>query len=260
MRCGSAQLPDGSLVGGKILDPTGVGRALKQLLVRTDITGQRALVAASDSGATFRVLQLAPSATHQEVEAEVAREIVLDPERMATGWVDVPNANPDRRLVYAAGWDRSVVPAVSQALEVAGVEPVVVELKSASVARTVQEPSCIVLDMATNPIEIFLIDEHVPQLWHAFELKADRLDDLASALAGPLRSVLRFYKRGREAGLAYREPVLISGEQALPAQMLTSLSEMIDQPVAPLPLPPRVPAHVRHATYLACLGLLMRRS
>ena len=37
------------------------------------------------------------------------------------------------------------------------------------------------------------------------------------------------------------------------------LAELVGQPVQALPVPARVPPHVRHSTYLACLGLLMRR-
>jgi hypothetical protein len=242
-----------------VIDPAAVAQTLKQLMARTDVTATHAFVAASDAVATFRILHLPITATDRDVEAAVARELTLDPETTATRWVDVPSTNASR-LVYAAAWDRALVKKMTDALKMAGVEPVVVELRSASVARAVEEPACIVIDMTSNPVELVLIDAKMPQLWHSFELPAGGGDDLAAALAVPLRSVLRFYRRRAEADFRTTAPIFISGDQAVPAQALTALAEIMQQPVSALPPPPRTPPQVRHATYLACLGLIMRRN
>ncbi|HYM67278.1 MAG TPA: hypothetical protein VEW68_08315, partial [Patescibacteria group bacterium] len=55
MRCGSGGTPPGSIVNGKIVDAQGVAGALRQLVARTEIQENRALVAVSDALATFRV-------------------------------------------------------------------------------------------------------------------------------------------------------------------------------------------------------------
>lgn len=259
IRCGSGGTPAGSLIAGKVLDVDGVGSALRQLLARTEIAQTRALIAASDAVATFRVIRLPPAATDQEVDAAVARELPLDPERMSTRWVDVSSGR-ELRLVYAVAWDRALVKAVTDAARHAGLDPIAVDLKSACVARAVAEPSCVVLDMSSDPVEIFLIDGHVPQVWHSHKLDAPAGDDIGPMLAGPLRSVLRFYRRSR--GTEYRSsaPILISSEQGLSAQATSRLAQLLEHPVAPLPIPRRVPPEIRHATYLTCLGLIMRRS
>lgn len=259
MRSGTATTPAGSLIGGRVQDPTAVGTTLKQLLARNDITDTRALVAASDAVATFRVLRYPPAASDAEVDSAIARELPLDPSRMATRWVDLRRA-PDMREVYAASWDRAQVKNIVDAVKLAGLEASVVELKSTSVARAVSEPSCVVLDLSTNPMEAILIDRCVPQIWHSFEADVSESDDLAPALAGPLRSVLRFYKGRRDTDYGPNCPVLISGEQILPTDVVARLSELVDHPVRPLPMPTRVPLDIRHTTYLTCLGLVMRRT
>jgi hypothetical protein len=259
MQCGSAGLPDGAMAGGKVANPAIVGQTLKQLLARTDITDARALVAVSDALATFRVLNLSAAATDQDVGAAIARDLPLDPERIATRWIDVGAAG-EPRMVYAVAWDRTLLKAVTDALKVAGVDPIVVELKSASVARTVIDPSCVVLDLTSDPAEIVLIDRNVPHLWHTFDLELAMANEAASALAGPLRSVLRYFMRGRAANFRPTFPILVSGEQMLPSHVLSELSGLLEQPVRPMPAPARVSPSVRHPTYLTCLGLLMRRS
>ena len=134
------------------------------------------------------------------------------------------------------------------------------ELKSACVARVVAEPSCVVLDTLSVPMEVFLIAGGVPQVWHCFHADASFGNDLAPALAGPLRSVMRFNRRRRDTEFGHNSPVFIVGEQTLPTQVVASLMQILEHPVLELPMPARVPPELRYATYLACLGLIMRRS
>jgi hypothetical protein len=259
MRCGSGGTPAGSLVDGKVLNANGVGSALRQLLARTEIEETRALIAASDAVATFRVLRLASAPTDQDVDAAVARELPLDPERMATRWLDL-STGPNGRLVYAVSWDRSLVKNITDAARFAGLDPIAVDLKSACVARAVAEPTCVVLDIASNPAEIILIDRHVPQVWHSFRLDVAVGDDVAPALTGPLRTVLRFYKRRRDTEFESTAPIIVAGEQVLSERVASTLGRQLEHPVIPLQTPARVSPDVRYATYLTCLGLLMRRS
>jgi hypothetical protein len=259
MRCGSGGTPAASLVDGRIVDVNAVGSALRQLLARTEIEESRALIAASDAVATFRVLKLPPAASDQDVDVAVARELPLDPERMSTQWLDV-SSGQGHRLVYAVSWDRLLIKAITDAARFAGLDPVAVDMKSACVARAVAQPACVVVDMASNPAEIVLIDDHIPQVWHSFRLDVEVGDDIAPALTGPLRTVLRFYKRRRDTEFEPTAPILIAGEQVLASRATTTLSQQLAHPVVPLPIPARVSPEIRYATYLTCLGLLMRRT
>ena len=259
MRCGTAVLPAGALVGGKVIDPGAVGQTLKQLAARIEVTEARALVAVSDAIATFRVLSMPRTATPKEVAAIVAKELPLDPERIATRWIEV-GATGDGSVVYAVAWDRALLKNICNAVKVAGFDASVVELKSAALARTVTAPSCVVLDLTSDPAEIVLIDGHVPQLWHSIEFDRPRTDDVAPALATHLRSILRFYARDGRGNFGPASPVLISSEQELPPQILSQLADLVAHPVQVLSAPQRVPTNVRHSTYLTCLGLMMRRN
>jgi hypothetical protein len=259
MRSGSAAAPPGAVVDGRIKDHTALGLALKQLLARNEILETRAFVAVSDAVAAFRVLKFPPATTKTEVDLAVARELNLDPSRMATRWVEL-RRSPEMLEVYATTWDRVLVKKATDAARLAGLDPVVVELKSACVARVVAEPSCVVLDTMSVPMEVFLIAGGVPQVWHCFHADASYGNDLAPALAGPLRSVMRFNRRRRDTEFGHNSPVFIVGEQTLPTQVVASLMQILEHPVLELPMPARVPAELRYATYLTCLGLIMRRS
>ena len=259
MRCGSGGTPAGSLVDGKVLDSAAVASALVQLLARAEINETRALIAASDAVATFRVIKLPTTAGDQDVDRAVARELPMDPEKMSTQWMNAGNVDGNR-VVYAVSWDRALVKSITDVARIAGLDPAVIDLKSACLARAVRLPACVVVDLASSPAEVVLIDDHVPQLWHSFRVDSAAGDDLGSVLTGPLRTVLRFYERRRDTQFDPAAPILIAGEQMLAARAAAALSREFEHPVTHLPVPPRVPAEIRHATYLTCLGLLMRRT
>jgi hypothetical protein len=258
MRCGSGGTPAGAHVRGRVVDVEAVGSALNQLLARTEILGSRALVSVNDALATFRVLTLPRDSTDQTVAAAVSREMPQDSDRMSIRWVDVPT-DEDERRIYAVASDRALVRSVTEAVRVAGLDPAVIDLKSACVARTAPQSVCVIVDLTGDPAEIILIDRNVPQVWHPVHLNLRPGEDVAPALVAPLRSVVRFYKRRRDTSFDSDVPILICSEQPLPAAAAASLADSIGHPVDHLPTPPRVPADIRYATYLTCIGLMMRR-
>lgn len=258
MRSGSGSTPPGSLVGGKIMDVGAVAGALQQLLARAEIQETRALIAIADAVATFRVITVPASSTDEEIDSITTKEFPIDPERMATKWTEV-RRNAQHRVIYAAVWDRNYVKKATEVVKGAGLEPVTVELKSACIARAMAEPSCVVIDLSADPVEIFLIDDHVTQLWHSFPLNVPIGEDIGPAMLAPIRQVLRFYERRRASGFGPESPILIVGEQVVSSQVMAGLSARLGHPVAPLVIPARVPLDVRHGAYLTCLGLMMRR-
>lgn len=259
MRCGTGGTPAGSLVGGRVNDVEAVGGALRMLMARTEITTNRAMIAAGDSVATFRVMSLPKTSRDSDVEAAVARELPMDPERMSIRWLDIPY-DGEGRHVYAVAWDRGLVKSITDAVRAAGLEPGVVDLKSACIARTAPEPSCLIVDLSSDPVDMFLLDGSMPRVWSSARVDLSGGADPLPELEGPLKSMLRYYKRRRDTNFDHASPILISGEQPLPASSAARLQRALGHPVTNLPMPPRVPPDIRHATFLTCLGLMMRRT
>ena len=241
------------------MDVEAVAAALRVLVTRSEVATSKAMIAASDSLATFRVLTLAKTARDSEVEAAIARELPLDPSRMSIRWFDVPEDRP-RRRVYAVAWDRAQVRNLTNAVRAAGLEAGAVDLKSACLARAAPEPSCVIVDLTSETAQLFLIDGCVPCVWSSFKYDRAAGTDPAAVLVGPVRSLLRYYNRRRDSDFSRASPVLISTEQPLPVSSVARIEEMLQHPVTHLPPPRRVPGDMRHATFLTCLGLIMRRT
>jgi len=256
MRCGESAAPAGALEGGRVLDALALGQALRQLLARSDITTTRALIAASDVIASFRLLNFPKGTSDSDIDAAVKLELNIGSDRMAARHIEVAG-NREDRTIFAAVWDRQQVQAIASAVRNAGLEPAAVDLKSLCVARAIPVASCILLDMTADPCEAVLIEDGVPRTSHSFRLESG--GDLALALANGLKPALAFQKRFGAGGLGSDSPILVRSDQVLPSLLTGRLEQLTGHPVDPLPRPPRIDPDVRFVPYLTCIGLVMRR-
>ena len=257
MRCAEGAAPSAALERGRVLDPIALGQALRQLIARAEITSTRALIAASDAIASFRVLTFPKQATEAEIDTAIRSELNLGSDQMSIRHFEVL-AGRDERTVFAVVWNRGQIQAITAAARQAGLEPAAVELKSLCVARALTEDSCIFLDMSVDPCEAVLIDERVPRICHEFKIASGA--DLALAVANGLKPVLGFHRRSGSAGFGPDSPILVRADQALPSLMAGRVEELTGHPFRPVPQPPRIDPDVRYGPFLTCLGLVMRRS
>jgi hypothetical protein len=258
MRCGEAAAPPGSFEGGRVLDEAALGQALRQLIARTEITTSRALIAASDAIASFRVFTFPTSATASEIDSAVRNQVNLGSDRMALRHQEVLAGRGDR-TVFATVWDRRQVEVIASAVRLGGLEPAAVDLKSLCIARALTVDSCLLLDLSAETAEVVLIDDRVPRVWHPFKVESG--GDIALAIANAMRPVLGLHERSAGAGSGFgpESPILVRSDQALPSQLAGRLEELTARLVLVVPQPPRVDPDVRYGPYLTCLGLVMRR-
>lgn len=242
--------------GGRVLDSAALGKALRQLLARSEIGTTRALIAANDVIASCRVLTFPKGTPDIEIDVSVRNQLSLGSDGMAMRHIEVLTGG-DERTIFATVWDRNQVNAIAAAARQAGLEPVAVDLKSLCVARAIPVSSCILLDMSNDPCEAILIDDRIPLAAHSFTVESGA--DLALALSNGLKPVLAFHRRSGASGFGPDSPILVRSDQVLPTLLTGRLEQLCGHPVDPLPRPPRVDADVRYGPYLTCIGLVMRR-
>jgi len=256
MRCGEAAAPPGAIEGGRVLDPVALGQALRQLLARSEISATRALIAANDAIASFRVLTFPKGTSDPDIDASVRAQLNLGSERMAMRHIEVL-AGREERTVFATVWDRAQVNAIATAARQAGLEPLAVDLKSLCVARAIPVSSCILLDMSADPCEAILIEDRIPRAAHSFKVGSG--GDVGLALSTGLKPVLAFQRRSGASGFGPQSPILVRSDQDLPSLLTGRLEHLTGHPVDPLPRPRRIDADIRYGPYLTCIGLVMRR-
>ena len=256
MQAVEAPMPPGSIESGRVVDAAAIGTLLRQMLASLRVSETRAMLVMSDSIASFRVMTFPRATSDSEVEASVKSQLPVSSPRIALRQVEVDSRN-GHRIVYAVAWDRDLVLELAEATRQAGLVPQVADLKSLCLARVVPLPSCLVLDLTEETREVFLIDDHLPRLWHTF--KAGSNTNLVEELADGMRPVLVYLRRLTGGTFGPSSPILVRSQPELPAGMLERLSALTGHPAHPFPQPARVPETVHHHPYLSCIGLVMRR-
>jgi hypothetical protein len=259
MRFAEAPAPPGSISDGTVEDAAAVAGVLRQLLARAEVKETRAMIAASDSLASFRVLSFAKDTTEPKIDAYVRAQLPADGSRMGFQRQEM-TVNGSERTIYAVAFDRHKIQALATAVRQAGLEPSVAELKSLCVARMAPLPACVVLDLTVDPAEVFLIDRSLPRLWHTFRADPENGEEAYGRVAAGLRTVLGYYKR-QPGGMEFgpEVPILVASEEALPPRGRDTVETLIGHPIREMPVPTRVASEIPYGTYIACVGLLMRR-
>jgi hypothetical protein len=258
MKCAEAPAPAGSMAGGAVEDSGSLASLLRQLVARVEIKETRAMVVASDALASFRVLSFPKDTSEPSIDAHVRSQLPMEGSRMGMQRQEL-TVNGGDRTVYAVAYDRAKIQMLAATLRLAGLEPTVVELKSLCIARMAQPSACVVIDLG-DPAEIFIIDGSLPRLWHTFRADPHAPGEVTASLTTAVHAALGYYRRQPEgSGFSTSAPILISTDNGFPSRIAAGLESAVGHPVAPVPAPPRVPPEIRHGSFMACLGLIMRR-
>jgi hypothetical protein len=256
MWAASADLPTGSSSHGTVTNGPEVAKVLKQVLAGAELKESHALIVANDSLASFRVLSFPRDTSEPKIDAAVRAQLPMDGSRMGVQRYELTH-NGNDRTVFAVAFDRSRVHAIGEAVRLAGLDPIVVELKSLCLARVAPASDCVVVDLSVEPAEAYLISGDIPRLWHTFWVPTDGSE--AATVATGIRSLVNFQRRQANGrGLVSALPVYFT-DQASVQRIGPAVSDLLGNSVSVTPQLPRVPPEVQDGPYLACLGLLMRR-
>jgi hypothetical protein len=252
----SAALPAGSANHGTVTNAAEVGKVVKQILGGVELKESHAMIAVNDSLASFRVMTFPRETSEPKIDAAVRAQLPMDGTRMGMQRYELTQ-NGNDRTVFAVAFDRARVKAVAEAVRFAGLDPSVVELKSLCLARMAPVSECVVVDLAADPAEVYLISRDLPRLWHTFRVSSDETET-ASVAAG-VKSVLGFHRRQADGNGLPSDVAVFITEQAAAERIGPAVQDLLGQPVSVMTYRNRVAPEVQDGAYLACLGLLMRR-
>ncbi len=174
---GATPTPDGTVQEGRIADPQGVGRALRDLLARTGIRARQAVASVNGHVAIVREIRLPglpPAELKQAARYEVERylpypiaEVTYD--TFITGEVKDNGTSRLDVLVVAARTD--VLNQHVEALRVAGLEPLVLDVEPFALARAMAdvgsgapEQAVIYIHIGAETTAIVIVSGGVPRV------------------------------------------------------------------------------------------------
>jgi len=254
----SRPLPQDALNSGDPTLPEFLGDAVRQTLARATIVSRRARIALPDEATVSRQITLPPMARRDLPRAMLfaaERHIPFPIERARWAW-DVIAQGPEGVTIYLVATWRDVVERYAEMTRLAGLEPEVLEPRSLSVARALDQEQALVLDAGTSRLHATLVVSGQPAFIDE-AVVGNVVDDERDALDRLLQRAYR-HQSTVAGGPGRLAPVLLAGDLEdadLPLPVAgRPVSEVLNGQL------PRSPQGFRPGAYLANLGLSMRRS
>jgi hypothetical protein len=259
MRFGEAPAPENSLVEGRVENPAALGGALRDLAREVGVHETRALISSSDRISAFRLLDLAARKGQKQVESVMRRELPLPHERLILHWVDLKRKGG--RGVFAVASDKLLVQGLTEAVRVSGLQPVAMEPRCLCLMRAAGLPNCVLLDVHENDAAAVVVQDWIPHLHHYFDVARGHSNAFLESLAAGVRAATAFFQsRHPDVPADVERPVIVTGERPIGDDVLGAFAKMMGRPVENADRPNCMAEGLPTPAYLACAGLMMRRT
>jgi type IV pilus assembly protein PilM len=254
----SRPLPNDTMTGGDPVLPAYLGDAVRQALERAAIVSRRARIALPDEATVSRQITLPPMARRdlpRAMQFAAERHIPFPVERARWAW-DVIEQSREGVTVYLVATWRDLVERYAEMARAAGLEPEVLEPRAVSVARALDQEQALVLDAGASRLHATLLMTGQPTFVDEVLVGTVVVDE-REALDRLLQRAYRHQSTVADAP-GRLAPILLAGDLEfadLPLPVAgRPVSEVLNGQL------PRSPEGFRPGSYLANLGLSMRRA
>jgi type IV pilus assembly protein PilM len=215
----SIPLPPGLVRDTLIADPIAVASAIDDLFGSTGASKKDVVVSLTGLRSVFRIVALPKLRAAQMKEAvrwAARREIPMPLEEMYLSWQVIGHQNGEERA-FLLGTPRSLVEAILQTLWKAGIKPRAMDLKPFALARMVNQPEAIIIDLESDSTSFLILVRGIPQVMHTMISPQEGLllNDKVQKLTEDLSRTIRFYDNAQpEQPISSATPVFLTGEMA----------------------------------------------
>jgi Tfp pilus assembly PilM family ATPase/Tfp pilus assembly protein PilN len=264
-RWGAAELAEGLVRDGLITQPKEVGETINNLFATTKLPREKVIVSISGLSFTYRFLtlpRLKPALLEENIRRSFKKEISLPLEELYLAWQPLPGEG-DEPTYFVLGVSRYLVDALVKTLEIAGVEPYIMDIQPLALARVANRGSAIIVSLEPECYDIVIVADGTPAVMHTVTPRGGgaTLEDNIKRLADELTKTIAFYQSHNPKGNvpAADTPMLLTGklaEEIATQGLLQATTEYNIEPLAPAMA---CPSDIPTASYAANIGLALKK-
>lgn len=265
IRWGRMPLPPAVMRNGQVVQPEAFGQAVATLVEQARASRRQAFVSLDGQRSLARILSLPAVPARMlgdAVQRTAQRELPLPLEELYLAWEAIGDRSASRLQVFTVGVPREVLDSCLDGLNRAGVRPKAVDLKPLALARAVNRPDVLIVDVEAETTSLVLARGFVPVIVRSIALpgEAERpLAERAENVASEIQRTLDFYASSAAASHPSWSPAVcltgaLGGEEMICAHI--GARWPLVEPSPPMPLPPELPV----LPYLANIGLALKRA
>jgi len=275
IRWDTVPLPADATENQVIANTERFAQAVNQLVDRLGAPKRRVTVGYHSSRAILRTLTLPPvpqKLLGDTVEREVRRSFPLPLSEIYLTWQLLGRANGSGLTIFTVGTPRSTVDALMLGLSQAGIRPAALDLRPLALVRAVNRRSVVIVNMEQQSGScIVLVENFVPVMVRDVALPGQDLLSPAEQvpyLATEIQRVVDFHRSNRHGERGALEStgtapwtapdLCLTGPLAQNAEVVAELRAR--WPVVAPDLSLSLPDDLPRATYLATLGLVLKKA
>ncbi|MFC1988837.1 pilus assembly protein PilM [Chloroflexota bacterium] len=250
---------------GVVTDPQALGTAVKQIMASSGIIAKSITASISSLYSLSRII-IIPIPLEQSITEEAALEAAvevmpLSEEELYFSWhVIAPGEGGQQVLVM--GIPRDILDSEVQALNMIGINPHVLDLKTLALARAVSREQALILNIDTTSFDIIIIANGVAEILRttAWQPKDLSLDEKAEHLTSALSLTVNFYnlQHSGHHPLDPATPLFITGQLSGDPALVEQLKDGVEYSVEPLAPPLEYPEHMPISQYAVNVGLALK--
>ncbi|MBI2850730.1 MAG: pilus assembly protein PilM [Chloroflexi bacterium] len=249
-----------------ISEPQALGNAIRALMASSGIKGKKVVTGVSGLYSLSRILTVlvAPEepVTEQAILEATEAMIPISPDELYLSW-QMLAAGTGERQALVVGVPRDIVDNEIRALKIAGINPDILDLKTLALARAVNRPEAIVLNIDASSFDIVILDGGTPEILHttAWQPGALPVEEKAEQLISAIELTVTFYNT-RHAGspLDPAIPLIITGHLSGDTVLTGIIGDGVVYPIEPFTPPLEYPEHMPVPQFAVNIGLAMKAS
>jgi len=255
----------GMVKDGVIIEESEVASKIKELLNNEKINARKIVTGLSGRHCLARLIslpRLPKSLLAEAVRREAERLLPVSLEQLYLSW-QVIHRGAEETQIFLIAFPRTASDALTSTLTQAGLDPYLIDIKPLALARVIDKPTAIVVDVQPTELDIIVIVDRIPQLIRNVPLPSERQSQqkILTVVKEELDRTIKFYNSSHEEQpLDPNAPILVSGDLVKDSESGATLVGRLKSFAAPLPSPIKYHRAVPPSHYMVNIGLVLKES
>ena len=255
-------LDPGLVKEGVVQDQETVAAKLREVWHSSRIFRRRVTVGISGLNCLYQMLLLPELPENLRAEAisrEAANSLGIPLEGVYLSW-QILSVEHGQMKVYLAVLPRDKVDSIVATLKLAGLRPLVMDIKPLCLARTSSEPRAIIVDTRQDSLDIVVLGDGIPEVVRSLQVAPDMLPgERIAVLRSELERSVSFYNAAHmDKPVDLSVPILVCGDLAGQDSEKASLAGPRERPVRDMESPLVEQEGFDPAKYMTCIGLALK--
>lgn len=249
---------------GLIIDPPAVSAAIRQLMADQGIKEKEIITSLSGFQSVQRTLDL-PKLSHQlmgdALLREAKRTMPVSLDQLYLSW-QILRDGDQTQPVFLLGIPRNLMDAQVVCLQQAGISPRTMELKPLALARMVNRPEALIIDIEEENADIIVISGGIPIIMRTLSMRLDHsLSRRLQYLVEEFERTLQFYASNHpDEPLGRTTPLFLTGGLAADVEVIQVISAGIEYKIEPLVSPLDSPPDFPSEQYAVNIGMALKHT